>query len=206
VSPQLLAILVGLFYILIVGGLSLLRREGLSAQFALEALAVIAVAVATGLATGSTISPILLFVLLYLVTMRARLLTDLANLVFRHWGYGAAEPLYRLALGLRPERTSRLIACINWGTARLKSGDVEGAITVFNEVLASANKDGGLGPKYEAACRFNLAVAHRKAGDDVKAMLQFNKVIDESPGSAYSRAAEQTLKKMRQRGSSEDDS
>lgn len=204
-NPQLLAILVGLFYIVIIGGLSLLRREGLSAQFALEALAIIAIAVVIGMAIGYPISPILLFVLLYVVTMRARLLTDLANLVFRHSGYDAAEPLYRLALGLHPERTSRLIVCINWGTARLKSGDTEGAITAFNNALASASEHGGLGHKYEAACRFNLAMAYRKAGDDVKAVLQFNKVIDESPVSVYSEAAEQALENMRKRGSSQDD-
>jgi hypothetical protein len=44
-----------------------------------------------GQATGSPISPIVLFVLLVAVTMRARLLTDLANLVFWNWGYRAAE-------------------------------------------------------------------------------------------------------------------
>ena len=203
-NPLLLVILVGLFYILVVGGMSLLRREGLSGQFAVEALIIIGLAALLGIATGTTVGPIILFIILYLVTMRARLLTDLANFVFRNRGYGAAEPLYRLALDLRPERTSRLIVCINWGTARLKSGDVEGAITTFNEVLDLANEHGGLGQKYEAACRFNLAVAYRKAGDDVKAVLQFNKVIDESPASPYGRAAEQTLKKMRQHSSSED--
>jgi tetratricopeptide (TPR) repeat protein len=206
VNPQLLAILVGLFYVLVIGALSLLRREGLSAQIALEALAVIAIVVVIGLATGSPVSPIVLFILLYLVTMRARLLTDLANLFFRRWGYAAAEPLYRLALRLYPEHTSCLIVCINWGTARLKSGDVEGAIATFKEVLASVSERGGLGHKYEAACNFNLAVAYRRAGDDVKAVLQFNKVIDLHPTSVYGQAAEQALKKMRDRGSSKEGS
>ncbi len=47
-------------------------------------------------------------------------------------------------------------------------------------------------------------MAYRKAGDDVKATLQFNKVIDESPASAYGHAAEQVLRKMRQGDSSDD--
>jgi tetratricopeptide (TPR) repeat protein len=206
VNPQLLVILVGLFFILVVGGLSLLRREGLSSQVALEALAIIGLAVVLGASIGMTVDPIILFVLLYLFTMRARLLTDLANLVFRRRGYPAAEPLYRLALRLYPDRSSRFVVLINWGTARLRSGDVEGAIANFTDVLAAAGKNGGLGHKYEAACHFNLAVAYRKAGDDVKAVVQFNQVIDLYPASIYSQAAEQALRKMREPDIQEDGS
>jgi tetratricopeptide (TPR) repeat protein len=199
-----MTLLVGLFYILVVGVLSLLRREGLSTQIALESLAVIAIALVVGWITGPGVSPILLFIVLYLVTMRARLLTDLANLVFKRWGYPSAERLYRLALRLRPDHTSQLIVRINWGTARLRSGDTEGAIAELKDVLASAAERGGLGQKYEAACLFNLAVAYRKAGDDSKAILQFNKVIDEHPASVYGQAAEQALNSMRKSRSTED--
>ena len=203
-NPLLMTLLVGLFYILVVGVLSVLRREGLSIQIALEALAVIAIALVIGWITGPGVSPILLFILLYLVTMRGRLLTDVANLVYRRWGYAAAERVYRLALRLRPDHTSQLIVRINWGTARLRSGDTEGAIAMFKEVLASAEERGGFGHKYEAACLFNLAVAYRKAGDDAKAILQFNKVIDEHPASVYGQAAEQALSNMRKSRASED--
>jgi len=205
VDPVLLLILVGLFYILVIGGFSLLRREGLSGQFALEALALIALAVLLGLATGAVIDPIILFLLLYLVTMRARLLTDLANLLFRRRGYAAAASLYRLALRLRPDHTGRFVVLVNWGVARLHTGDVEGAIAAFQEVLTSAEARGGLGEKYEAACRYNLAVAYRKAGDDVKAVLQYNQVIDRFPASIYSQAAEKALKKRRERDSTPKD-
>lgn len=203
-NPLLMTLLVGLFYILVVGALSLLRREGLSTQIALEALAVIAIALVVGWLIGPAVSPILLFVVLYVVTMRARLLTDLANLVYKRWGYSAAERLYRLALRLRPDRTSQMIVRINWGTARLRSGDVEGAINTFNEVLASAEEGGGLGHKYEAACLFNLAVAYRKAGEDSKAILQFNKVVEEHPATVYGQAAEQALSNMRKSRASQE--
>jgi tetratricopeptide (TPR) repeat protein len=204
VNPQLLVILVGLFYILIVGGISLLRQEGLSSQLAAEALALTGLAILIGAATGTPLSPILLFVFLYLVTMRARLLTDLANLLFRRWGYAAAERLYRLALRLQPDRTGRFIVLVNWGIARLKSGDLEGAIATLEGVLASS-AGGGLGPKYEAACRYNLAVAYGKTGDDVKTVQQFNQVIELFPASIYSHAAERALKERRERRSSKKD-
>jgi tetratricopeptide (TPR) repeat protein len=206
VNSLLLLVLVGLFYILIVGGISLLRREGLSGQFALEALAIIALAILIGAAIGTTVDPVLLFILLYLVTMRARLLTDLANLLFKRRGYAAAEKLYRLALRLHPDRTSRFVALTNWGAARSQSGDIEGAIRTLNDVLVVAEEHGGLGSKLEAACRYNLAVAYGKAGDDVKAVQQFNQVIERFPVTVYGQAAERALKKRRERGLPKQDS
>jgi tetratricopeptide (TPR) repeat protein len=200
VNPHLLVILVGLFYVLAVGGMSLLRREGLSLQFALEALAIIALAVLIGSATGTSADPILLFLLLYLVTTRARLLTDLANLLFKRRGYAAAEPLYRLALRLFPDRPGRFIVLVNWGIARLQHGDLEGAIGTLSGVLASADEEGGLGAKYEAACRYNLAVAHRKAGNDVEAVRLFNQVAESFPATIYGQASERALKERRERG------
>jgi tetratricopeptide (TPR) repeat protein len=197
VSAILIVVLVGLFYIVVMGGMALLRHEGLSIQFALEALAFIALVVLLRMATGLTVDAILLFLLLYLITMRARLLTDLGNLIFRRRGYGAAEPFYRLALRLRPDPTGRYVVLINWGVARLLSGDLDGAIDTLNRVLTLSDQLGGLGTKYEAACRYNLGVAHRKAGDDVRAVLQFNQVAEMFPASVYAQAAEKALKKRR---------
>jgi tetratricopeptide (TPR) repeat protein len=205
-NPQLIVVLVGLFFILVVGGLSLLRREGLSTQIALEALVIIGLALGISAVTGIRVDPIVLFIVLYLVTMRSRLLTDLANLVAKRRGYATAERLYHLALRLHPDRSSRFIVLINWGTALLQGGDVERAITAFADVLEAASDRGGLGHKYEAACHYNLAVAYRRAGDNAKAVLQFNKVIDLFPASVYSQAAENALKKMRKPDVSENGS
>jgi tetratricopeptide (TPR) repeat protein len=191
---------VGLFYICIVGGIALLRREGLSVQFALEALGVTGIFLLVGLAIDVVPSPILLFILLYIITMRARLLTDLANLLFTRRGYAAAEPLYRLALRLYPDPPSRAIVLINWGVARLQSGETDVAISMFRDVLASADAQGGLGEKYEAACRYNLAIACSRAGRDGEAAQQFMYVSDQFPASVYGQAAERNLAKRRDRG------
>jgi tetratricopeptide (TPR) repeat protein len=204
VNPHLMVVLVGLFYILIIGGISLLRREGLSMQLALESLLIIALAVLLGSAAGTSVDPIILFIILYLITMRARLLTDLANLLFKRRGYATAASLYRLALRLFPDRTARHVVLVNWGVARLQTGDVEGAIATLQGVLTSAHEQGGLGHKYEAACCYNLALAYRKAGEDVKAVLQLNQVIELFPASVYSQAAERLLKQRRERDASRD--
>jgi tetratricopeptide (TPR) repeat protein len=197
VNNYLIVALVGLFYILVVGGMALLRREGLSNRFALEALAIIAVALLTGRFTGVLIDPILLFILLYLVTMRARVLTDLANFLFKRRGYGAAEPVYRFALRLFPDETGRFVVLINWGIARFMAGDVQGAIATLNNILELATLHGGLGSKYEAACRYNLGIAYRQADDHVNAVLQLNAVVDRFPDTIYGRAAEHALEKQR---------
>jgi tetratricopeptide (TPR) repeat protein len=199
VNAQLLLILVGLMYVFIVGVMALLRREGLSGQCAVETLVIIGLALLVGWATGLTVDPIILFIVLYLVTMRARLLTDLANLLFKRRGYAAAERLYRLALRLFPDRTGRFVVLVNWGIAHLQAGDVESAITTLKGVLADGEEN-GLGHKYEAACRYNLAVAHRKAGDDAAAAQQFEQVIELFPSSIYGHAAERAMKKRRERG------
>jgi tetratricopeptide (TPR) repeat protein len=205
VNSQLLLILVGLLYIVGVGGMALLRREGLSGQFAVEALAITGLAVLAGSAAGATVDPIILFIILYLITMRARLLTDLANLLFKRKGYAAAARFYHLALRLFPDRTGRFIVLVNWGIARLQAGDVENAIATLEGVLSDASERGSLGHKYEVACRYNLAVACRKAGDDAAAAQQFDQVVELFPTSIYAQAAEKALKKRRERGLPKED-
>ncbi len=197
-NALVLTLLVGLLYILIVGGMSLLRREGLSIQFAFETLALIGLALLLGWVANVVIDPILLFFLLYLITMRARLLTDLANLLFKRRGYKAAERLYRIALRLFPDRSSRFVVQINWGIARLLNRELEEAIALLEGVLADATA-GGLGRKYEAACRYNLGVAYRKAGEELKAVRQFTLTTDLFPASLYGLAAEKALKERRKR-------
>ena len=86
----------------------------------------------------------------------------------------------------------------------MRSDDVEGAINASNDVLASAAEGGGLGHKYEAACLFNLAVAYRKAGEDSRAIIQFNRVIEEHPVTVYGQAAQQALSDMRKSRSSQE--
>ena len=78
-NPHVLIVTLGLCYIVVFGGMSLLQREGLSTQFAFEVLGITGLVEAGALLTGSTVNPLLFLVLVYLLSMRGRLLVDLAN-------------------------------------------------------------------------------------------------------------------------------
>lgn len=202
IDPYLLLILIGCLYILVFGGLGLMRREGLSIQFALESGGLSALLVGGSWLVGTPLNPILFLVLLYLVTMRSRLIVDAANLLAGRGRYEPAFRLYRLGLAWRPDAASRLIVLTNWGAAKLRSGQVEAAIGTLTSVLEVEERP-RLGIKYEAACRYNLAYAYEQAGDEAKATREYNKVIDLLPGSVYSKAAQAALKRRRKKYSQE---
>jgi len=196
-DPNLLLLLVACLYILVFGGLSFMRREGLSLQFAVEAIVVTALVLGVGWLANFPISPILLLILLYLITMRSRLLVDVANLLAERGKYKAAFSLYRLSLAWWPDAASRLIVLTNRGAAELFSGQVETAIQTLEGVLAIENRP-RLGLKYESACRYNLGQAYAKKGDRAKAVQELNEVIDLMPGSRYAQAARATLKRWKE--------
>jgi tetratricopeptide (TPR) repeat protein len=186
-----LLVLVALLYTLVIGLLSTLRREGLSWQVAVEIVMAAAVLIGLSLAANRPMQPVLLVALLYLVTMRARLLVDLANLLARRGMVAPATRLYRLALGLKPDPISRLIAQLNQGVHMLKQNQITQAISQLQGLLPAF--DTLSSPKYEAAVRYNLAVAYQRHGEDAKAVIEFNQVIDLMPGSLYSVGAQKAL-------------
>jgi tetratricopeptide (TPR) repeat protein len=198
VDPTLLLILTACLFILIFGGLSLFRREGLSVQFALEAAALTILLVGGSWLTGIRVSPFLLLILLYLVTMRSRLLVDVANMLAQRRRYDAAFRLYRLALAWWPDASSRLIVLVNHGAAELHSGQIEAAIRTFEGVLEGERRS-RLGLKYEAACHYNLGYAHEQKGEEAKATARYNETIDLLPGSLYAKAAQAALKRRKGR-------
>ena len=197
IDPDLLLLLVACLYILVFGGLSFLRREGLSLQFAIEAVLVTALIFGLRRLANIPISPIVFLILLYLITMRSRLLVDVANLLAERGKYKTAFSLYRLGLAWWPDTSSRLIVLTNRGAAELFSGQVETAIQTLEGVLAAENRP-RLGLKYEAACRYNLGQAYAKKGDRAKAVQQLNEVIDLMPSSRYAQAAKATLKRWKE--------
>ena len=71
------------------------------------------------------------------------------------------------------------------------------AIALLKGLLADF--EGGVGPKYEAAARYNLGVAYQRHGDEAKAIVEFNKVIDVMPGSLYSLGAQKALERGKRR-------
>ena len=192
----LLLLLVGLSYVLVFGGLTLLRREALSLRFAIESVVITILAVALVVFAHIEITPLWLLLLLYLITMRARLLVDLGNPLARRGNLAAAERIYGWALRLWPDPASRLIVQINRGVLSLDQGQPDTAIEILQDVLRHA-KSGYLGAKYECACHYNLAVAYTRKGLDAQAMLEFNAVLDTWPASEYARRASAALERRR---------
>jgi tetratricopeptide (TPR) repeat protein len=196
-APPLLLALTGLLYILLLGGLSFLRREGLSARFAIEAVAITAGVIALSAVAGVWANPAILVALLYLVTMRVRLLIDVGNLLARRGDRQHADAVYRLALRLWPDEAGRLLVRLNQGVLALHNGRPDEAIATFEQVLSAADS-GFLGPKHQSACYYNLGVAYLRKGLDAQATLAFNAVLDTWPASEYARYATIALERRKQ--------
>jgi tetratricopeptide (TPR) repeat protein len=199
-DPYLLLLLIACFFVLVFGGLSFLRREGLSAQFALEAVVLTAVLVGGSWLLGIQLNPFLFLILLYLVTMRSRLAVEVANLLTRQGRYDLAFRVYDLSLAWWPDPASRLIVLTNRGAAELRSGQVEAAVGTLESVL-EVEKRPRLGLKYEAACRYNLGYAYEKQEETAKATMQYNEVIELLPGSLYAQAANAALERRKRKHS-----
>ncbi len=203
VNPYLVLLMTALIYILAMGALSALRREGLSLQFAVEVIVVVGLLMVLSLATGQVIHPVVFLIVIYLVTMRTRLLIDLGNVLARRKHHRPATSLYNLALKLKPDGHSRQIVVLNQAVHQLQQGQLAQAITMLENVLTASKPH--LSPKHEAAARYNLAVGYRRQGNETKAVVEFNKVIDVMPGSLYASSAQIALQKGKQQKASPDD-
>jgi tetratricopeptide (TPR) repeat protein len=197
-NPYLLLVLIACLFILVFGGLSLLRRQGLSAQFALESIALTVLLVGGSWLLRIQLSPFVFLIVLYLVTMRSRLTVDLANMFAARRNYNLAFRLYRLSLAWWPDDAARLIVLTNRGAAEVHSGQIDAAIQTLESVLDVEERP-RLGLKYEAACRYNLGFAYEKQGDSAKSVQQYNEVIELLPGSAYAQGAQAALKRRKQK-------
>jgi tetratricopeptide (TPR) repeat protein len=191
IHPSLLILLVGLLYILGFGALSLLRRQGLSFRFAVEGL-VITGAGALLTYFSLPLPPVLVLVVLYLVTMRVRLLVDLGNWFTSRRQYGQALATYRVAARLWPDLAGLQIVLINRGVAELGMREPETAYRTLTEALAG--EEVRLGAKYLSAGYYNLGLACRRTGREQEAVRRFNEAIDALPHSLYAYAAQQALK------------
>jgi tetratricopeptide (TPR) repeat protein len=197
-SLYLMIGLIGLLYIVAFGGLSLFRREGLSIRFAVEALIVTAIAEFLVVVLSIQIHPVLFLLLLYIITLRVRILVDLANIFARRDTYALAERIYNFAARLWPDTTNDLIIKVNHATLLLQKNQLDESISMFKDVLNQADK-GYLGVKYESAAHFNLGVAYLRKGNDSMAIIEFNTTIDTWPTSLYSHRAEQALEQQRKK-------
>ena len=197
-SLPIILLLEGFSFVVLFGAVSLLKREGLSKRFAIEGVVfTLLVSGLTALA-GMQTHPVIFLVLIYLLTMRVRVLVDLGTILARRGQFEQADKLYQLAARLWPDATNRLILQVNQGTSLLQQKKLDEAIAMFNEVLTQAGQ-GYLGVKYEAATHYNLGVAYLRKNMDAKASIAFNSVIDTWPASLYAHRAEAALEKHRRK-------
>ncbi len=200
---RLLIGLVGLLYILVFGGMSLLRREGLSSRFAIEAIiiTVVAVLLVNFLGISSSIVPVIFILILYVITLRVRILVDVANSFARRENYAQAEKIYAFADHVWPDQTSRNIIAVNRSIMLLQQNKLDESIASFTNVLNSGDK-AYLGVKYESALHFNLGVAYLRKGNNGMATVEFNSAIETWPGSIYAHRAQQALERQHHKESS----
>ncbi len=192
--PSLLILLVGFLYILGFNGLSYLRHQGLSGRFILEGLLLTGVGAALALVVP--VQPLLFLLLLYLITMRVRILIDLGNSVAGRGQPERAFRFYDLALRLGADSFSRCVAQINQAAALIQMGRPEEAYQILRPIIT--DPEARLGAKYQAAACYNLGLACRRTGREAEAIQRFNEAIDALPGSIYAHGARQALKKGRE--------
>ena len=191
---SLLILLIGLLYILGFGALSFMRRQGLSARFAIEGL-IITAASAILIFASVPLSPIFFVIVLYLVTMRVRLLVDLGNWLTSQAQHERAIRIYQFIMRLGPDQSGRQIVLINHGVALLRMQNPEEAYLTLEAALIDERIRAGA--KYLAAGYYNLGLACLRTGREAEAIRRFNEAIDSLPTSIYAHGAEQALKKRK---------
>ncbi len=194
-SLHILIGLIGLLYIVVFGGIALLRREGLSTRFAVESVCITAIAVILVVLTPIQINPVWFLLLLYLITQRVRLLVDLGNTLAKSGRSAQAERIYDFASHLWPDQTNRLIVMVNRAILLLQENKLAESIALFKAILDPSNKS-ALGAKYEAAAHFILGVAYLRDNNNLLATVEFKAAIDSWPGSLYAQHAQQALERL----------
>lgn len=192
--PAMVILAMGFLFILAFGGLGYIRGQGLSGQLAAEALALTGGFALASWSLNLTVSPIVFLIVLYIVTMRARLLLDVGNFLLNSGRIDAALSLYKLSLNLRPDAITHCIAYINIAVAHIRKGEFQEAIDLLEKVLTERRE--ALGLKNEAACFFNLGMAYQKLGKKQKAIGCFSQAMEAFPHSIYAQRAQQALKKL----------
>ena len=198
-NPHLLTLLVALVFILVFGGLPVLRREGLSLQLAVEVLVLTGLSIGASLLIGFRLEPILFFIFLYLIVMRCRVLIDLGNLLSSRGRHQLALSVYRLAMRLAPDFPVHLTALISYSAVLVRVGALEEAIRILEAVLEKGRER--LQLKHESACHYNLGVAYMRLGRESRAVREFNETIDVWPLSPYAQGAKAALERRRSTGS-----
>jgi tetratricopeptide (TPR) repeat protein len=192
VNPYAVLILEALIFALGFGVLTWLRGEGLPGRFAWEVLGLTAVILSLSWVARVPVHPVLFLVVIYLLTMRARLLVDLANALSARRKYEAALSVLGVAQRVASDPISQTLVQISIGVVWIRQKRFEEAVQLLSSTLQGIPAGRG-GPKYEAACRYNLGLAHLRAEQESKAVEQFNAVIELLPNSLYAHGAQAAL-------------
>jgi tetratricopeptide (TPR) repeat protein len=194
--PAWTLLLVGVLFLVAFTGLSALRRQKPSVRFLVEGGVLTAAAVALAFLVAPP-NPILFLALLYLATMRVRLLVDLANVLANRKRFRTALRVLDFALRLGPDPASRQVALINRGVTQLRMGEPQGAYFTLQAVLLKET----LAPaaRYQAAGFYNLGVACERTGRPQEAERCYRTAIQILPGSLYAVGAEKALKRAAER-------
>ncbi len=195
-SSPFMILLVGLLYIVLFGGLSLLRREGLSIRFAVESVLITLALAGLALLIPGSVDVILTLIILYLGTMRVRLLVDLGVFFAKRRNTKMAASLFRLAGNFWPDSAGKMIIAINHGVMEIALKNYDSAIQILREVL-NAGEHEHFGIKHEVAAHYNLGVAYLRKEMPNQANNEFREVLDIWPASEFARRAEAALQKSR---------
>jgi tetratricopeptide (TPR) repeat protein len=190
--PSLTILLVGALYILGFSGLSIVRRQKPSLRFLVEGGILTVFGVIASLVLGP-LHPILFLAVVYLATMRVRLLVDMANFFTSRGRYKRALALLDLALRLGPDTAGRQIVLINRGVTQLRMGQPEAAYFTLKAVLLG--EEVKTAARYLAAGYYNMGVACQRTSRKQEAARHFRRTIEILPGSIYAHAASQALKR-----------
>ncbi|OHD72239.1 MAG: hypothetical protein A2177_09445 [Spirochaetes bacterium RBG_13_68_11] len=189
-------LLIGALFLGCFTGLAALRRQKPSIRFLVEGGILTAAAVALCVFVGP-IHPILFLVILYLVTMRVRLLVDLSNVLTGRRRFRAALAVQGFAMRLGPDPASRQVALISRGVTQLKMGNPQAAYFTLTSVL----QDEQVKPaaRDHAAGSYNLGVACERTNRPQEAERCFRAAIEAMPSSIYALGADKALKRAASR-------
>lgn len=192
VYPLIPLLTVCFSYIVFFGLWALSRRERLSMQFALEALLLTAILAVSVLATNFSLHPAINLFLLYIVTMRVRLLTEIGTFFARRRQFHIADFVFSLAQQVFPDPSAVVILKINQAVSLIKQDRLRDAIAML-EGLLKGESAAYLGAKHEAAVHYNLGIAYLKDRKDTLATVELNRAIEAMPLSIYAVRAERAL-------------
>jgi tetratricopeptide (TPR) repeat protein len=188
----LATLLVGALFLAAFTGLTVLRRQKPSGRFLVEGGVLTAGAIGLSL-FGAPLHPILFLVILYLVTMRVRLLVDLSNVLTTRQRFAAALAVQRFAVRIGPDPASRQIAEISRGVTQLRMGDPQSAYFTLRGVLREERVT--LAARERAAGYYNLGVACERTSRAGEAERSYRQAIEALPSSIYALGAEKALKR-----------